>query len=203
MSDHYPVEVELRWEPHGPIGWNMGPPNGPMANPRSFPPPHQHHHADHPATGTPEFELIPDSELPPYEPSFPIPPADHRYDPAAGTQRKQIPVPFDSGAGSSSSPYPTIRSDLRQYDPVTRGGPRMAYDSTVGGTQPQVFRGTRDDLPQPSPFQGLNNQLDVIYVRYVLDSVLDSWLCGSSFNRTITLSKVVSRVSSQQGEGHF
>ncbi|XP_063076541.1 deoxyribonuclease-1-like [Engraulis encrasicolus] len=154
VSDHYPVEVELRWEPHGPIGWNMGPPNGPMANPRSFPPPHQHHHADHPATGTPEFELIPDSELPPYEPSFPIPPADHRYDPAAGTQRKQIPVPFDSGAGSSSSPYPTIRSDLRQYDPVTRGGPRMAYDSTVGGTLPQVFRGTRDDLPQPSPFQG-------------------------------------------------
>ncbi|KAL2101999.1 hypothetical protein ACEWY4_003760 [Coilia grayii] len=109
VSDHYPVEVELRWEAHGPIGWNVLPRSS-MPTPRSLPP--------HAPAATPE--LIPESELPPYYAPLP------QYDPVTSDGS----TPYCPPAPGNQQMYDATRGGLPQTFPF-QGGAAVLFPPPV------------------------------------------------------------------------
>lgn len=140
VSDHYPVEVELRCEEHGPIGWNVFPrvPN----------PLHRHHGALQPrgpVGPAGSQELIPESELPPMDP---LPQSSQS---AHGPISMNNQSSYGSVSGGNQSLYPTFRSDLQPYRPGTQDA-NTPYDPAMTGHHPEKGTPTHGILP----FQGNN-----------------------------------------------
>lgn len=127
VSDHYPVEVELCYEKHGPIGWNIFP-----RDPRQHDGPLQPRGPAGPAGAQ---ELIPESELPP-------------LDPLPQSNKSTYGSRF---SGGSQSPYPTFRSDLQPYRPGTQDD-NTPYGPSTTGHQSDKGLPTHGILP----FQGNN-----------------------------------------------
>ncbi|XP_031426510.1 deoxyribonuclease-1-like [Clupea harengus] len=134
VSDHYPVEVELRREVHEPIGWKFLP-RGPMPN-----------HAHQPQGPVGTQEPIPQSELPSYDPH---PQTNHSH---YGPMSKSNQSYYGSATGSNQSLYPVIRGDVQPPNPVTQDNNTPHHPSTAGNQQD--YGTTRDGHSGILPLQG-------------------------------------------------